>query len=244
MDRQHKLQLVSAILQMPPKLPSAFMRVQQCEFENRYNVCELLRESYEKNRDIVKLFRSSTPVVTVCLNVSGSANIGIIVRNADAFGGSEVHVLGRKFFDGRSVVGCNNRVSVKKSNAGYQVSVTNENKVQIDKNAHEFVDYLDNIADGHIIPVFVEQASLKFVGRQVPLSEIHEKLKVAQFGESNSTIVVIVGSESHGIPQEFIEASLQKFNDAFVTWIPQQGLVRSLNVAVAHSIVMQKLNER
>lgn len=244
MDRQPKFQLCSAVLQMPPKLPSAFMGVQKSEFENRYNVCELLRESYEKNRDIVKLFRSSTPVVTVCLNVSGSANIGIIIRNTDAFGGSEVHVLGRNFFDGRSVVGCNNRVSIKRRDTGYRVSVTNTNEVQIDDNSEEFVEYLGKITDGHIIPVFVEQASLKFAGRQVPLCQFREKLKVAQFGESNSTIVIIVGSESHGIPQEFIEASLQKFNDAFVTWIPQQGLVRSLNVAVAHSIVMQKLNER
>jgi tRNA G18 (ribose-2'-O)-methylase SpoU len=50
----------------------------------------------------------------------------------------------------------------------------------------------------------------------------------------SKTVCFVVGSESHGIPQEFLEA----MKGSPIVSISQYGLIRSLNVSIAASIVL------
>lgn len=60
------------------------------------------------------------------------------------------------------------------------------------------------------------------------------------FGKGKSDRCFIFGSESHGIPTKLLEVGIKEAK-AEVFSIPQLGVLRSLNVSAAASIVMHKV---
>lgn len=89
-------------------------------------------------------------------------------------------------------------------------------------NVHKLNSINTNFFKEHNLqPILVEQGG-------TPLEEMSFKPFL------NKKVCFIVGSESHGFPPEF----LAEMKDAPVVTISQYGLIRSLNVSVAASIVM------
>jgi tRNA G18 (ribose-2'-O)-methylase SpoU len=75
--------------------------------------------------------------------------------------------------------------------------------------------------DNNLQPILVEQGG-------TAIEEMNFKPYL------NKTVCFIVGSESHGIPKEFIK----ELKDVPTVSISQYGLIRSLNVSIAASIVL------
>jgi tRNA G18 (ribose-2'-O)-methylase SpoU len=75
--------------------------------------------------------------------------------------------------------------------------------------------------ENHLQPILVEQGGTAI-----------EEMNFKPF--FSKTVCFIVGSESHGIPKEFLDA----MKGSPIVSISQYGLIRSLNVSIAASIVM------
>jgi tRNA G18 (ribose-2'-O)-methylase SpoU len=89
-------------------------------------------------------------------------------------------------------------------------------------NVHKIDDVSDTFFDEHNLqPFLVEQGGIAV-----------EDIKFKRYFEK--PVCFIMGSESHGIPKEFLE----KMKNVPRVTISQYGLVRSLNVSIAASIVM------
>lgn len=79
----------------------------------------------------------------------------------------------------------------------------------------------DFFEKNNLQPILVEQGG-------IPLEEVNFKPHLKK------TVCFVVGSESFGLPSEF----LKQMKDAPIVSISQYGLIRSLNVSIAASIVL------
>ena len=118
-----------------------------------------------------------------------------------------------------AVLGCSDVwiVGKRKYDARPEVGAKNYINVhKIDKIHPEFF-----FAENNLEPFIVEQGGIAL-----------EDMKFKPYFEKS--VCFIMGSESHGIPPEFLE----RMNRVPRITISQYGLVRSLNVSIAASIVM------
>lgn len=144
------------------------------------------------------------PVHLMLLNLDGNMNIAMSIRTAAVLGCSDVWVVGQRRYDARPEVGSKNYINVHK------VRTIGSDPVAF-------------FEERGIQPILIEQGG-------TPIEEINFK----PFQRRGKPVCFVMGSESHGIPDEFA-AALAK---APRITISQYGLVRSLNVSIAASIVM------
>ena len=158
-------------------------------------------------------------VSVVALNISGDMNIGTMIRTCGLFGVEQFHLFGRRKYDKRGTVGANKFVPTK-----YHACATGPGNGTLD--VPKVIEYLKPMTETHRL-VFVEQ----YPERSVPVN---------RWGGSDSSSllppVFIVGNEGHGIPRDIIDAFDPLSVD--VVEIPQPGVGRSHNVAVALGIVL------
>lgn len=150
------------------------------------------------------------PAHLMLFNLDGNMNIAMSIRTAAVLGFSDVWVVGYRKYDARPEVGSKNYVNVHKV-AGLGPS------------PQEFF-----LSRG-LQPVLIEQGGS-------PLEEFNFKpyLPVTSISASVNPVCFIMGSESDGISRYLLE----ELSDAPRISISQYGLVRSLNVSIAASIVM------
>jgi tRNA G18 (ribose-2'-O)-methylase SpoU len=144
------------------------------------------------------------PVHLMLLNLDGNMNIAMSIRTAAVLGCSDVWIIGQRRYDARPEVGSRNYINVHKLKT-------------IGPNPAIFFE------SAGIQPILIEQGG-------TPIEEMNFK----RFQRGGKPVCFVMGSESHGIPDEFA-ASLVR---APRITISQYGLVRSLNVSIAASIVM------
>jgi len=187
-----------------------------------------VRDEYQNFAvDKLKSIQSSlTNNTTILLfNVRTDGNIGMIIRQACVLGCKKIIICGRKHFDRRFTVGSHNYIEIIHAPGPLQVTIDTVSpgvfKETVTYNAHEFIKLIEGYT-----PIFLEQGG-------TDIQKIHWKLV--------ENPLIILGNESIGIPQDLIKAVKKKNDNALFISIPQQSVLRSMNVAMAASIALWEI---
>tara|TARA_R110000868_G_scaffold183767_2_gene425111 strand:+ start:7524 stop:8165 length:642 start_codon:yes stop_codon:yes gene_type:complete len=174
-----------------------------------------------KHLDVSKLQTLSEqdrlPWHTMCLNVTGDLNVGTVIRTSHCMGASSVIVFGRQKIDNRSLVGAANYIKVEK------IPALDHN---LEYDPRLFVDVLKN---RNLVPVFVE-------GGGQPAHSAPWGTWIDAMQRRGQQVCLVMGNEATGIPSDILGTG-SMFANSHVVSVPQRGVIRSLNVAVAHSMV-------
>jgi len=157
------------------------------------------------------------PWHTMCLNLTGDLNVGTVIRTSHCLGASSVIVFGRQKIDNRSLVGAANYIKVEK------VPALDSN---LEYDAQAFVDAL---VSRNLVPIFVECGGQS--AHDAPWATWIDAMS-----RRGQQLCLVMGNESGGIPPDIL-ATGSLFANSHVVSVPQRGVIRSLNVAVAHSMV-------
>ena len=164
-------------------------------------------------------------------NIRTSGNIAMIIRTACLMGCKQVIICGRKHYDKRFTVGAENYIPVNYIEKPLKVTINckkGTNPVEYietyDYNVEEFI----KCCEGRT-PVFLEQGGKDIRGISWKLVE---------------NPLVILGNESIGIPRDFIKSVKEVLPQTLTVSIQQYSVMRSLNVAVAASIVLWEINRQ
>lgn len=176
----------------------------------KYNVHDCYQNlSQEKVKNISTKY--SLPCCLMLYNLTGDINIGMAIRTAAIFGCSDVYVVGKKHYDKRSEVGASNYINI-----------------------HRYETFEPQLFEKlNLIPIIVEQGG-------IPMEEFsffeHNLLPhlLPHTLPHNTKCVFIVGSEDCGFSSKF----LKSMRNCKTITISQYGVMRSLNVGVAASIVL------
>jgi tRNA G18 (ribose-2'-O)-methylase SpoU len=158
------------------------------------------------------------PFFTLALNLTGDLNISTIIRSSHLFGCSGVWIVGRRKYDKRGTVGAQNYVPI------HRIDALLEDGLTFDVTVIE-----DLIRKNNMLPVFAETTG-------ECLGKFSWKEKLAAGIEAGLTPTVILGNEGRGIPANVL-AMLQTIPHGTCVKIPMAGVMRSFNVATAHSII-------
>lgn len=181
--------------------------------ENLRNVRAELQSC--KTETLVRLQEKQTvPFAVALLNVTGDLNVGVIIRSACIFGAKEVLIFGRNFYDKRSTVGAENYIRVTNF-GGLNSDLTISPELVF--NALEQRGYTPVIVEQHENAWSMANSSNLF-------RVLHDKKPC-----------LIFGNEGRGIPDAFLN------NLHIKMYIPQRGVLRSLNVSAAASISMWEM---
>lgn len=149
------------------------------------------------------------PVHLMLYNLDGNMNIAMSIRTAAVLGCSDVWVIGRRKYDARPEVGSKNYIRV--------------HKIPILEDPAAF------FAELGVQPILVEQG-----GTALEDTNFKPFFSKNNINSNSKPVCFIMGSESHGIPRE----TLRNLAAAPRVSISQYGMVRSLNVSIAASIVI------
>ena len=153
---------------------------------------------------------TALPLGLMLFNLHGDMNVGMSIRTAVILGCSDVYIIGRRKYDRRPEVGARNYIQFHR---------------------HPTIEP-QFFQENRLLPIFVEQ------GGQ-PLEEFSFKPYLPGRLPEGWKAVLVVGSESHGLPKSLLQAL-----DAPVVSISQYGVLRSLNVAIAASIVLYEYSKQ
>lgn len=153
------------------------------------------------------------PYAICLINTTGSLNVGVALRSAVLFGASRFYIVGKRRYDKRSTVGAQNYIDLKRVDA-----ITDEGVIDSPL-------ILETIQDDGYIPILLETG-------ERDISNIF-------FDQEKIKPCFVFGEEKAGIPQDMLNAipSTHRFS------IPTYGVLRSLNVSVAASIVMHEFSK-
>jgi tRNA G18 (ribose-2'-O)-methylase SpoU len=157
------------------------------------------------------------PWHTMAVNLTGDLNVGTVIRTSHCLGASSVIVVGRTKLDRRSLVGAEKYITVEK----YR-TVTEQFELKVD----EIINILN---EKNLTPIFCESGGIS-------LPKIEWKIRFESITRSNRQPCLVMGNETGGIPAGLLELS-NFLPNSFTASIPQRGVIRSLNVAVAHSVI-------
>lgn len=157
------------------------------------------------------------PWHTLCLNVTGDLNVGTMIRSSHCLGARSVIIFGRQKIDNRSLVGAANYIKVERARAI-------DGELNLDPEI-----FLDLLSSRNLTPIFVESSG-------APLPDINWNLRLSEMRRRGTEPCLIMGNETDGIPPQILDLE-RLFPNSFTVSIPQRGVIRSMNVAVAHSIV-------
>lgn len=181
---------------------------------NNFNVRPDIKDKpLEEIQKIAKSDRLNYEVML--LNITGDINSGMIVRLSHLLGAKNVVIVGRRKIDERTTVGAEHYQKVEKFDALNPDLTINKDK---------FFEILDK--NKTYFPVFIEIGGKN-------LKNIDWKKEIP----NNSTPIFIFGNENRGISEEILEEA-KKRNFGMTVSIPQKGVMKSLNVATAASIVL------
>lgn len=153
---------------------------------------------------------TALPLGLMLYNLHGDMNIGMSIRTAVILGCSDVYVVGRRKYDRRPEVGAKNYIRIHRHS---EISP-------------EFFQ------ENRLLPIFVEQ------GGQ-PLETFSFKPFLPNRLPEGWKAVLVVGSESYGLPKSILQAL-----HAPIVSISQYGIMRSLNVSIAASIVLYEYSKQ
>jgi tRNA G18 (ribose-2'-O)-methylase SpoU len=176
----------------------------------KYNVHTCFQDMpNEKVKAIAKNLQ--IPLGIMLLNLDGNMNIAMSIRTATALGCSDVYIVGKRQYDSRGTVGAKNYIRIHRLAA---------------------IDPITFFQESKLLPILVEQGG-------TPLDEFSFKPYFMEADEQDGTPIIVMGSEGHGIPQEWLDLELGPRIS-----ITQMGILRSLNVSIASSIVLYEYTKQ
>jgi tRNA G18 (ribose-2'-O)-methylase SpoU len=161
------------------------------------------------------------PWHTVCLNVTGDLNVGTMIRTSHCLGASSVIIFGRQKIDNRSLVGSANYIHVE--------------KVKDEWNCASPERFHDEMVSRRLVPILVEMGG-------IPIHKVNWDIRMEAIQLRGHQPCLVMGNETGGIPRE-IEMICKNIPNSFTISIPQRGVIRSMNVGVAHAIVASTMCE-
>lgn len=178
-----------------------------------------------KGLDLDELVQKSNldrlPWHTMCLNVTGDLNVGTMIRTSHCLGAKSVMIFGRQKIDNRSLVGSANYIKVERIRS------------DLSDNGIDPLAFMESMESRNLTPIFVESGGIS-------LPAVNWKLRISEIFRREMEPCLIMGNETGGIPDQIL--SLERlFPNSFRVSIPQRGVIRSLNVAVAHSVISSAL---
>ena len=185
-----------------------------------FNVHDHLKALSVEDLQAISL-QDRLPWHTACLNVTGDLNVGTMIRTSHCMGAASVVIFGRQKIDNRSLVGSANYITVRKINGIEE---------DLSLNACEFVAAMDSLK---LTPVFVEMGG-------IPLNCANWSTRIQAIEGRGQQICLVMGNESGGIPDDILLLQ-NMIPNSFSVSIPQRGVIRSMNVAVAHAMVVNSL---
>jgi len=181
----------------------------------RYNVADCY---YSLSSEQIKAINEQRkiPLNLAVINTTGEYNISSMIRTASIFGFQKVYVFGRRRFDQRGLVGANHYIEIEKINS-------------LDKNGNFLVQkVIDRIVRDRLAPIMFEIDGQNILA-------IDWKKYMNNVFEKNYRPVIFVGNEWEGFDSELIEY-VKNMDCSLYVRIPQNGVLRSLNVSNAMSI--------
>lgn len=181
---------------------------------NNFNVHDHLKgKSVEELRAIN--MEDRLPYAVAVINLTGSLNIGIIIRTACLMGAERVIVFGRRKYDVRSCVGSHNYIPVERID-GFVDNRAPEPKLDPMK-------FKETMEQFNYEPLFIETGGFELNRLELVGAHLYAKQR------SGKKLCLVLGPEGAGIPEDILSQGL-------VYTIPQLGVIRSLNVSAAASI--------
>jgi tRNA G18 (ribose-2'-O)-methylase SpoU len=171
--------------------------------------------------------RLSMDVTILLFNIRTDGNIGMIIRQACLSGCKKVIICGRKHYDKRFTVGAHNYIETEHWHEPMNVNISTVSPgVYKEIISYDYNSFINKCTDYTII--FIEQGGMDI--REVKWKLIKNPL-------------IVVGNESMGIPRKFIKLVKKKKPDTQCISIPQYSVMRSINVAVATSIILWEIGK-
>lgn len=196
----------------------AAIRDKELEKNNSsFNVHDNLKSlSVEELQDLSKADR--VPWHTMALNLTGDLNVGSIIRTSHLLGAASVITVGRTKIDRRSLVGSANYIKVERLNT------------MDDDNLNVSVSKVADILDQRkLTPIFCESGG-------IDLNKVNWTIRLGEIYRNGFEPCLVMGNETGGIDKDILEL-INYYNNSFIVSIPQRGVIRSLNVSVAHGII-------
>jgi tRNA G18 (ribose-2'-O)-methylase SpoU len=173
------------------------------------------------------------------LSICGDLNVGTILRTSHMFGVNKFIVYGKKRFDHRSTVGAlsytdTERVyGLKDRDKTEKKILTTTDRIICPETLYRY------LMDHDLVPILVEQHE-----SAIFLDELNwnERETLIDFSEGGKRFCFILGNEGMGISTDVIDRCLE-IDGAFILMIRQMGVLRSLNVSAAASIVLYSYYE-
>lgn len=153
------------------------------------------------------------PFGVLCLNLEKDLNIANIIRSAHLFGADNVFTVGWNKVDSRGMVGVQH--------------YTNLHKIRVESdNYNDVTKMIEDICESfNYVPVFIEY------------NENSKSINSFSFKRiCNKRPMFIMGNEGKGIP----ESIMNYFHNKNIFHIEQRGVMRSLNVSSAASVVFHE----
>lgn len=161
--------------------------------------------------------KDQLPWHTMTINLTGDLNVGTIIRTSHLLGATSVIVVGRTKIDRRSMVGSENYITVEK------YRTVNE---QFELKIEEIADIFEK---KKLTPIFCEAGG-------IALPRANWKTRIEAINLRGYQPCLVMGNETGGIPDDLLYLSTVLAN-SFIISVPMKGVIRSLNVAAAHSII-------
>lgn len=161
---------------------------------------------------------SRLPFSVMLLNVTGDLNCGCILRSAYLLGATRAFIVGRRKIDNRSLVGLQNYLEIIRHDCLMDDGLT-----------LNYDAIIKIVIDNHLYAVACEVG-----GRDVRTFDWQSFLKDQLVSERE--ICLVFGNEGIGIPDDFLR------NFETILSVPQVGVLRSMNVSSAASIIIWELS--
>lgn len=184
----------------------------QSFFNNGFNVLDKYKNMTVEE---IKNYADSDrlPFGVLCLNLEKDLNLGNIIRSSHIFGAENVFTLGWNKVDGRAMVGVQHYTNL------YKIRVETDNYADVIKT-------IEGICNSYnYVPVFIEYNNFSKDINSFSFKQICYKRPL-----------FIMGNEGKGIPDNI----MNYFNNKNIFHINQRGVVRSLNVSSAASVVLHE----
>jgi tRNA G18 (ribose-2'-O)-methylase SpoU len=192
----------------------------------RHNVLDIF-QGVPPDTVRAEYIQNALPEKIGCLNLTGDQNVAMIVRTASSFGLSEVAIIGRRPYHRRATVGMHRYIPTN-----FYRAAQGHHSEEYDIPA--ILQLLQQFSETHTI-VFVEQ------GGQDIREAFRKPLARPAF--------FVMGNENQGIPEEILAYQPRRGSapddgrgpqdhGVVRVSIPQCGVGRSFNVAIAASIVL------